>query len=167
MAISDYSTTPGNNNSAPPNGAPEGMQAGQTNNVIRQIMADIKTWYDTFASGTFVATYSGFSSPPNTTISYSVSNGIVLISLPSFSTGTSNSAGFTFDGMPAALRPSAQCDTTVIGLIDNGAALTTPSLVQIAISGTVSLYKDASGATWTPSGSKGFTSNRHCFAYLR
>lgn len=42
MALTDYSTTPANNNSAPPNGAPEGMAAASVNNTMRQIMADIK-----------------------------------------------------------------------------------------------------------------------------
>jgi hypothetical protein len=39
--VTSYSTTPANNNSAPPNGAPEGMTPGSVNDVIRQVMADI------------------------------------------------------------------------------------------------------------------------------
>jgi hypothetical protein len=42
MAITDWSTTPGSNTSAPPNGAPEGMLASLVNNVIRQVMADVR-----------------------------------------------------------------------------------------------------------------------------
>lgn len=42
MALKDYSTTPANNNSAPPDGAPEGMPAASVNDTMRQIMADIK-----------------------------------------------------------------------------------------------------------------------------
>lgn len=42
MALIDFSTTPGNNNAAPPNGAPEGMSAALVNDTIRQIMADVK-----------------------------------------------------------------------------------------------------------------------------
>ena len=49
MAISSYSTTPANNNSAAPNGAPEGMLPGDVNNVIRQNMADIRSWYQAAA----------------------------------------------------------------------------------------------------------------------
>ena len=48
MSVSDYSTIPANNNATPPNGAPEGMQAGQTNNVIRQVMADVRGFYDEY-----------------------------------------------------------------------------------------------------------------------
>ncbi len=41
MPVTSYSRTPANNNSAAPNGAPEGMSAGSVNNTIRQIMTDI------------------------------------------------------------------------------------------------------------------------------
>ncbi len=46
MAIKSYSTTPGSNNSASPNGAPEGMAPSGVNDTIRQIMADIRSDYD-------------------------------------------------------------------------------------------------------------------------
>ena len=41
MAVTSYSRTAASNNSAPPNGAPEGMTPGSVNNTIRQIMKDI------------------------------------------------------------------------------------------------------------------------------
>jgi hypothetical protein len=41
MAVTDYSRTPASNNSAPPNGAPEGWAPSAVNNTIRQIMTDI------------------------------------------------------------------------------------------------------------------------------
>lgn len=47
MGIEDYSTTAANNNSAPPNGFPEGMAPSAVNNAARQVMADIRTWYET------------------------------------------------------------------------------------------------------------------------
>lgn len=43
MPISAWSTTPGNNNSAAPNGAPEGWAPSAVNDTIRQQMADHKT----------------------------------------------------------------------------------------------------------------------------
>ena len=45
MGIEAWSTTAGNNNSAAPNGAPEGMPFSGVNDVIRQIMADVRSWY--------------------------------------------------------------------------------------------------------------------------
>lgn len=61
--IKDFSPTAANNNSAPPDGAPEGMAPSTVNNVIREVMAAIRRQWDeaewfndgitaTFASGT-------------------------------------------------------------------------------------------------------------------
>lgn len=45
--IRNWSTSPGSNNSAPPNGAPEGMAPSTINNTMRQQMADHRTqWQD-------------------------------------------------------------------------------------------------------------------------
>ena len=44
--IKDYSTSAASNNAAPPNGAPEGQSPSSVNNVIRQIMADIRSDYE-------------------------------------------------------------------------------------------------------------------------
>lgn len=41
MPVTSYSRTPDSNNSASPNGAPEGMAPSGVNNTIRQIMTDI------------------------------------------------------------------------------------------------------------------------------
>lgn len=40
-----WNTTASNNNSAPPNGAPEGMPASAVNDVIRKNMASVAEWY--------------------------------------------------------------------------------------------------------------------------
>lgn len=52
MPLKDYSTTAASNTSAPPNGAPEGMTLANVNNVLRQMMADVRTLAaeDTIAS---------------------------------------------------------------------------------------------------------------------
>jgi len=44
--IKNWSTTAGNNNSAPPNGAPEGWAPSAVNDTVRQIMAEIRAWYE-------------------------------------------------------------------------------------------------------------------------
>lgn len=41
MPVTSYSRTPANNNSAPPNGWPEGQSPGSVNNCARQLMTDI------------------------------------------------------------------------------------------------------------------------------
>lgn len=47
MAIKNWSSTPASNNSTPPNGAPEGTtKVSQVNDILRQIMADVRAWYE-------------------------------------------------------------------------------------------------------------------------
>ena len=46
MGIESYSTTAASNNSSPPNGWPENMAPSAVNNSARQMMADIRTWYE-------------------------------------------------------------------------------------------------------------------------
>jgi hypothetical protein len=41
MPVTSYSRTPASNNSAPPNGAPEGWAPSAVNNTVRQIMTDV------------------------------------------------------------------------------------------------------------------------------
>ncbi len=45
MILNDWSTTAANNNSTPPDGAPEGMSYASVNDVIREIMAVLRRWY--------------------------------------------------------------------------------------------------------------------------
>lgn len=55
MSLANWSTTPASNNSAPPNGAPENTTLlGDLNDIIRQMMADVRTLAasDTIASAT-------------------------------------------------------------------------------------------------------------------
>ena len=44
--IKDYSTTPGSNNSPSPNGFPEGMAPSGVNDSARQVMAEVRKWYE-------------------------------------------------------------------------------------------------------------------------
>lgn len=46
MGLSLYSTTAANNNAAPPMGWPEGMAPSAVNDTGRQMMADIRGWYE-------------------------------------------------------------------------------------------------------------------------
>ncbi len=45
-AISTWSTSPAVNSSASPDGAPEGMPPSGVNDTIRELMAQIRTWYE-------------------------------------------------------------------------------------------------------------------------
>lgn len=46
MPVSSWSTTPGNNNAAPPNGWPEGQAPSTVNDCARQMMADLRTQFN-------------------------------------------------------------------------------------------------------------------------
>jgi hypothetical protein len=64
MAVSDWSTTAADNDAAPPNGAPEGMAPSAVNDVMRQIMADIRSLHDNAATPNTAATEIGFKGIP-------------------------------------------------------------------------------------------------------
>ncbi len=46
MELYDWSKTAGGNNSAPPDGAPENMFRSLVNDVIREVMAVVRRWYE-------------------------------------------------------------------------------------------------------------------------
>ena len=49
--VSSWSTSAASNNSAPPNGAPEGMAPSTVNDVIREVMAAVSRWYEDAQGG--------------------------------------------------------------------------------------------------------------------
>ena len=56
MAYTKYSLTPADNNSAPPNGAPEGMLPSGVNDTMRDMMAQIRDCGDGLRDGTYTMT---------------------------------------------------------------------------------------------------------------
>ena len=46
MGIENWSTTAADNDSAPPDGAPEGMAPSGVNDTMRQIMASVRAWFE-------------------------------------------------------------------------------------------------------------------------
>jgi hypothetical protein len=56
MAYTKYSLTPANNNSAPPDGAPEGMLPSAVNDTMRDMMAQIRDCGDGIRGGTYTMT---------------------------------------------------------------------------------------------------------------
>jgi hypothetical protein len=56
MAYTKYSLTPADNNSAPPNGAPEGMLPSAVNDTMRDMMAQIRDVGDGIRGGTYTMT---------------------------------------------------------------------------------------------------------------
>lgn len=100
MPISSYSTTAASNNSAPPNGAPEGMAPSTVNDVIRQIMADIRTqhesaeWINFGNTATYVAA-TQFSVTTDLTARYTVGRRVrVIATTPGTIYGTITASAF-------------------------------------------------------------------------
>ncbi len=123
--IKDYSTTPANNNASPPNGFPEGMSPASLNDGMRQVMADIRSWYEdpawinygdalTYSSGTV------FLVPGNLTARYAVGRRIRAI-------GTTP---FTIEGTITTSSFSSP-NTTVTVVWDSGSMNNTLSNVLI------------------------------------
>jgi len=56
MAYTKYSLTPANNNSTPPDGAPEGMLPSAVNDTMRDMMAQIRDCGDGIRDGTYTMT---------------------------------------------------------------------------------------------------------------
>lgn len=123
MPIKNWSTTPANNNSASPNGAPEGMAPSAVNDVIRQQMADHATqwrdaeWFDradtpSRASGTT------FKIGSDVTGAYLANRAIKCLD------------GSTLYGIITASTYSAP-DTTVTVNLDSGSL--TASLTSVAL----------------------------------
>jgi hypothetical protein len=162
MPVSSWSTVAASNNASPPNGAPEGMAPSAVNDTIRQIMADVRTFYDstqtslgttaTVSTGSFTVTYTGFSSAVTATATYRKQGRIVTLYIPTAS-GTSNATTFTITGLAAEVVPLQSVTwpvtiqnsgTAAFGQISTGASTTTLTLLP------------TSGLTsWTASGTKG------------
>lgn len=85
MAYTKYSLTPDNNNSAPPDGAPEGMLPSGVNNTMRDMMAQIRDVGDGIRDGTYAIT--------NANITGGSISGITDLAVADGGTGASNASG--------------------------------------------------------------------------
>lgn len=118
MGIEAWSTTPANNNSAPPDGWPEGMAPSAVNDTARQQMADHRSkwedaqWFDWGHTPT-QASATTFKIPTNLTSTYSVGRRLKLY----------GSVMGTFYGTITASSYAAP-DTTITVSIDGGSSLT-------------------------------------------
>lgn len=138
------------------------MQAGQVNNVIRQIMADIKTFYDTLTiSGTFTATLTGMAGATTVTVNYIVIGGLCMLRCSGVS-GTSNAITMTMTGLPAACQSVAGIYVPSPALVDNsaiinGVAYASGATITFSLDRTDFLanYVEPSSLGFTASGTKG------------
>lgn len=105
-----------------------------------------------FRQGSFSATIAGFDgSPVSTTVWYTRIGNAVIFSIPAFS-GTSNSTTMTVGSLPAEIAPLS---TKVIPVIVRDNGVNSVGYVSIATNGLMTFAKDATGAVFTNSGTKG------------
>lgn len=127
MGIEDYSTTAASNNSAVPNGWPEGMAPSGVNDTGRQIMADTRTWYqdaqwiDLGNTPTFVSTTS-FTLVGDLTATYEVGRRLKMFGTTPFTLfGTILTSVFSSP------------NTTITMTMDSGSLDATLSIVSTGI----------------------------------
>lgn len=98
-------------------------------------------------SGSWLPTFTGFAVAPSANvIQYSVVSNRVEVQMY-FQTGTSNSAAFTINNMPALLKPARQQAVHIVGMVDNGATINTGTLV-VDTAGIMNFYVDESFSGW-------------------
>jgi hypothetical protein len=112
-------------------------------------------------TGTFAATATGFSSAPSFNFSYIIQDGIATIYAASGGTytGTSDTTGFSFTGLPAALTPGAAKRVTTLAIDNNITCLAVASVAGTTMTMLISQVSGAntifSTTSWTASGVKG------------
>lgn len=117
-------------------------------------------------TGTFTATYTGFTAGVTCTATWSRIGKLVMLAL-CVATGTSNSTGFTMTGLPAAIQPATLTQFVPVGIgsCENAGVLTARCSAQItAASGTITFYIDGS-SSFSNTGVKGFA-NIGTISYL-
>lgn len=111
-------------------------------------------------TGTFTATLTGCTTAPTGTARWAKIGNLVLLQLPAI-TGTSNSTGCTFTGVPSEIWTTASgaSNQSIPFIVDN--SVTTNGAVSVGNSGTVQFYKGASETTasFTAAGTKGLNAS--------
>lgn len=189
--VGSWSTTPGNNNSAPPDGWPEGQAPSTVNDCARQMMADIKTaytdsqWVDHGMSPTYV-NGSSFTVPGNqlnilqvgrqlklndsSTIYRSVASAsYTVVTTINLNTGTGISSGLSSFGVcvvEATNQPWPAVTSTFAGI----AIPAGPLRLKNGNEGSPSVFFDAvdsdTGFYWIADGVLGFATNAQQAARL-
>ena len=136
----------------------------QTGNDALSIFVDILT-FDRVNTGTFVATWVGFTTSPTTTWNYTKVGSIVTLHAEAAFSATSDSILFESGAtdVPASLRPSEPEVKGLYIIEENGT--TQLGVVRITTAGKIFFRSDVGGAVFTASGAKGHT-NQLCFTYL-
>jgi len=105
------------------------------------------------AATTFTATATGFTAGVSGTAKYRLIGNQATVDFPEL-TGTSNAAGFTVSGAPAAIRPATR-KAFPITIQDNGGAYVSATAYIEATTGVISIFATPSRNGFTAAGTKG------------
>jgi len=107
-------------------------------------------------SGSFTVGVTGLTTSPTGTAYWVKIGNLVILKLPSFTGGTSNSTGFALTGLPSAIQPViGRASNFAVASADN-TILNVDAIVYIANSSTMVLGLNGSASGWTASGTKEF-----------
>jgi len=124
---------------------------------LDQLSVDLTT-LPIYSQGSFTATLVGCTTSPTQTWKWVKVGSMVTITPPNtVISGTSNSTGKSFTGLPASLYPATSI-ATFCQASDNGGAYTV-GLFTISAAGVIAVYKDANGSNWTASGTSSIVGN--------
>lgn len=108
--------------------------------------------------GTFTLTHTGFTTAVTSTATWYRIGNMVILNTGS-AQGTSNATTWTASGLPAAIRPVAGINQTIVIGDCEDAGVSTAGNVQVTpVTGALSFGKGfQAGGAWTASGTKGFS----------
>jgi hypothetical protein len=133
------------------------------NRTFSSIPADNREW-TRFLSALFFArewetALLGCATEPTGTARYTVSAGIVCLSLPGLSAVSDETIAFLSD-LPSEITPQHDHEC-LARIIDNG--VTAIGIVHVGIDTGITLYKDIDSSAFTASGTKGLKSSIICY----
>jgi len=121
---------------------------------------DVREWTrylsGLFFTGSFATELGGCDTIPSGTARYTVSAGIVCLSLPTL-TATSNDVFALLTGLPSEITPDRD-QTCVARIVDNG--VTAMGLVLVGTDTGLTLYPDLDNGFFTGSGTKGIKGSK-------
>ncbi len=136
-----WSTTAANNNSAAPNGFPEGMPPSGVNDAARQVMAAVRTWYEAaeWINLGYTPTYIGatsFSVVGDKTTTFQVGRRVKALGTTPFTIyGTIATSAYTSLTTVTVTWDSGSLDSSLTTAWVGAASVTNPSIYTSAISG--------------------------------
>lgn len=140
-----YSTNAASNNSAVPNGWPEGQSPSSVNDCARQMMAAIRTWYETaeWIDYGYTPTYissTSFSVTGDKTTTFQVGRRIKAYGTTPFTIyGTIATSAYASVTTVTVTWDSGSMDGTLASVWVGACSVTNPSLTSSAVKGYVSI----------------------------